>query len=291
MTELVHVPLGGRVGCPDRHGDGVHLFGSVAPMGATGLGNLAGYVDFNLPREHQWNNMAKPSRQAEIARDRLWLISSWAREVQRYSEDPLDPLTVKQIRTLNEISGNYSYRDGTQIPLLVGTALGGPGGQPVPIDVGHSLEVYGEAVICQALQPSTLVAVPPGGGSVAAQSGIVIDVLLMAWAVPIEESIGHRMAPYTQTAYQGAGSQAVIRIPPSARTLQIVRSGLEPTAPGWQWHVGDPTVLTTSLQLGTIDFPTTNQSPVLEVPHRATHLVSTSVANAAFHTLIWGIAP
>ena len=291
-AEAITLPILGRVGAtqPDN---AVHLFGPIGTPGRGGTAaDLAAYPQFDKPRDYAWKNGVNACSLGDLSRGRLYAVGSAAREVQRYSEDPLAPLTLAQLMSLEHIDGEWSYRDSTELKLQISADSSIDGGASMrrQIDVGHGLELYAERLSVMALQPAGFRKVPPGDEAAAGtESGIVLDVLIWAWAIPIEFPTGRTDAPYTQTLYQPANQAGVIRIPSGARSVSIYRSGLEANQPLLTWRVGDHVRLTTSYPIAAIDFPTTNQTGEIAVPHGATHLYSSAVANPAFHTLVWRI--
>lgn len=273
--------LGGRTG---HHSpvNVAHYFGTFGTPGAT-LSSLANYPsDFDQEEHETWSSRG--------ACPRLWLVGAAAREVCRYDENPLSPLTRSQVRSLQGIAEPFSYREDTQLKLRV-RVVGGPADRPLYLDVGQQLEVVAAAVVVQAMVPDGWVEVPPGNPSVVApQAGLVGDVVMGAWSIEIEESIGHRDAQLTETLFIPANESRSLRIPPGARELQVFASGLEATLPELRFYAGNLNALTAGYRLAAVTFTAGFETQRVKVP-AATHVVTESVANDVFLTFVWTIRP
>lgn len=286
---FVETPLGGRSAKPGTP-ETVHVFGTVS-TGAAGV--------YNAFTRHQ-KSFSNPCADLHGA-PRLWLVESFAIEVQRFQAlggGPLAPLTRDQITSTAALPAavaplGSSRTEKSQLGIFIqGTRAAGA--TVYDIDAGQSLEIYGATVQAGPLMPAGFVDVDnEGAANVAAVEGLLVDAIIGATVIPIEESVGRRFAYRTVHAAPALNTRAVVPVPPGAVEATITQTGAGAASVQWETWYGDPAVAAQAVQAGEIPFIAgARQSEPMALTPAITHLRSDlDVLNARFFTIVFRIQP
>lgn len=256
-----------------------HLFGSYDDPAGAGGGTFPDMSD--LGAGYPSHNDCAPG---------LWVVSSAAREVQRYVAPPgtLTPLTLRQVTDRTPPAGS-SVADRSALKLRI--ALSGRGyRREVTVDVGQPIEVYAQTVYAAIQAPAGTVEVKESITPEA--SGLVFDSAVGVQIMRLEQSIGARDAYLTETFVVPAATQVIREIPPGAREVVGYSDG---DASGWEWLVGGsgPAQVWVVGELPWIQdagTPLRRTYPQSVAPS-ATHIRTDSNGSARRVSLVWRIRP
>lgn len=229
----------------------------------------------------------------DSCRERLFLVSSRAIEVKRFSQIPLSPLRVADILgPPSQQASGFKVRINTD---------GVRGPSSVLIDANATLQLYARDLSVDLLGPLGTVEVGVPGQSPTAQ-GLVFDALVGIDILAIEAPLGPNVAPLSQTVVAPAAEipapPTVVMKPNFARRVQIYTTSAGPYPPSMRWFLGDPRTFGEApgaIDLGIVAWETAGQRrPRLEidVPEHATHLVIDAVPDVdRIFTFRWEIQP
>lgn len=217
-------------------------------------------------------------------RARLWRVVSTVREVQRRSgNEVLVPLQTGTIE-----------RDGRDQTLLkLGVSVTGMGFDPrlFLIDVGSSLELWGEKVTVRWIAPPGVDEVAPGTTPATAVNQNIIDGLLGVQIVGIETPLTGG-AHLTLHRTVGANAALAIPIPRGARDVTVYQTAAGAASIEWTWFYGDPNTVTPSWNLGALPFIAgQRRTDTISVVPGATHVVTDTAVLPRFFTIVWTIRP
>lgn len=286
--------MGGRVARRGVFKGAMHLFGSVSPNQE--LAQL-GYLPIPEAGSGWWPK-CPPSQICA----RTWLVSTTGDELQRsIPEAPQGPLHESLFLPQNALPAGVSRSIGrTQIKAVI-TANTGSGERRFFADVGQAIELQADTVSVDWMAPSdednVFVDVGMAGKRptpAPTRAGIVIDARVGVEVAIIENPVGIFDVVFTNHLVVAQNTRGVIVVPPFARELTIYQAAtLGAASVQWEMHYGDPVLLATTVEHGTIPFiPGLRKTePGIELGD-TTHLRTDLDANAnRFFTLRWTIRP
>lgn len=275
----IETPLGGRAGDAGLP-ESVYVFGTVS-TGVAGVYNV--FNRQTQPFQNPGGGVGCPPR--------LWLVSSYGREIQRFvavgggALAPLGRDTVDQIAP----PAGASLVERSQLGIFV-TTTGVGGARTFDLDSGQSIELYGTSVVGGPLMPPGFVVVD--GQVVAGVVGLVVDAIIGCSVIPIEESQGHGWAYRTIHTAPAANTRAIVAIPPGATEVTIYQTGAGAASVVWETWYGSPAGAQ-AVQAGVIPWIAGGRkSEPGEIVPSITHLRSDlDVLNNRFFTLVFRIQP
>lgn len=265
----------------------IQMFGSVF----TDVGGVLTVApEVELP-PGLWARQQTPTQNCE----RLWRLSSAGVSVQRYlaNNAPHTPLTNAQIANATSLPAGASrsaqafYKVALDVARSTGFAR-------YIIDIGQTLDIYAYRAEASIIGPLGAIEITPGniGEESSIRRGLVVDALIGASLLPIEESISNSTFKATQRLSVPINTQSTIAVPRSAVGVKIFQSNVGVSSGDWTKHVGDPAILASTLITGVISFNNrvslAENSDILDETHLRT---DSNAVDARVFSIHWTIRP
>lgn len=203
--------------------------------------------------------------------ERLWLVMANAIELIRVADPGGGPISrVPQDLILTPTTPRYSvlqamctWMDGSANSHLVKFDIGG----------GTTFKVFGRNVQMYILCPANTQVINSPQAPDIPLSGITLNDVVTAKIAPLTVTPANLdILKYTWNQGVAANTQQFVEIPPGARKVRIINASTGiTTTTMYFWMSND---ITNGHSMGIIDFVTTNETALIEIPAGATYIMT-----------------
>ena len=214
------------------------------------------------------------STQLASKSERLWLVVANAVEVIRIADPgggpigrlPKDSILASTSPRYSVLQAMCTWMDGSANSHLVKFDIGG----------GTTFKVFGRNVQMYILCPVNTQVINSPQTEDVPLNGITLNDVVSASIKPLTVTPAN-LDILKFTLHQGvpAGTQQFVEIPPGARKVRVINASTGVTTTSmYFWLTND---ITLGHSMGIIDFVTTNESALIEIPVGTTHIMTGSI--------------